>query len=110
MADLNTNWPTRLDHYMNLTKNKIDWQQLAITNPVIFLCTITVALVVKSALNKDSQVLDHLRSTYRQRWRRARLFIHRDYNTVARGDIDSRSILKREVAWKKLSGDVFRKP
>jgi len=32
------------------------------------------------------------------------------YQPVARPDIDPKSALKREVAWQKLSGDVFRKP
>lgn len=25
MGDLTSNWPSRLDHYLNLTKNKVDW-------------------------------------------------------------------------------------
>lgn len=100
MSDLT--WPSRLDHYLNLQLNSIDWASLLLTIPVALCCTVLLALVIQSAMNKDSEMLSYLRRTYRERWRKAR--------SNHRQDIDPASALRREVAWKQLSGDVFRKP
>lgn len=35
--------------------------------------TFAIALIVNSALDKDSEILNYLRSTYRERWRNARM-------------------------------------
>ena len=58
-------WPSRIDHYVNISEEKADWVSLAFTFFVVILFTTAVALVIMSALNKDSEVLDALRRTYR---------------------------------------------
>ena len=75
--------------------------------------------VMNSAMERDNEVLKFMRSTYRQsRFNTARSrFLRRGINYVpvalqpnSRENIEPTAPLKREVAWKKLSGDVFRKP
>ena len=63
-----------------------------------------------SALNRDSQSLNNLRATYRQRWRERRQRRPGFQAVSQRDDIAPSAPLRREVGWKKISGEVFRKP
>jgi hypothetical protein len=82
-----------------MQSNYLNWESLLLSLPITFGLTAAIALILKSALRKDSQVLDYLRESYRQRWRKARMSLRSGYQPVARPDIDPKSALKREVAW-----------
>lgn len=73
--------------------------------------------VLSSALDKDNEVIRYVRAKYRNsRFNTARshfLSTGPGYAPVGqepRHNINPESPLKREVAWKKLAGDVFRRP
>lgn len=113
----NDNWPNRLDHYLNFGSSKLFWEQLVASLTVLVVATLLFGCVISSALNKDNDVIKYLRATYRSsRFNTARSKFLRtgpNYAPVgqeSRTNISPDAPLKREVAWKKLSGDIFRKP
>ena len=111
------NWPSRLDHYFNFGTSKLFWEQLVASLTVLVLATLLFGCVLSSALNKDNDVIKFLRAKYRgSRFNTARSNFLRNGPNYApvgqesRPNINPEAPLKREVAWKKLSGDIFRKP
>lgn len=58
-------WPSRFDHYISLQENSVNWLTLMITMPLTILLTLVIGLILKSTLNKDSEVLEFLRRSYR---------------------------------------------
>ena len=106
---------------MNFGQSKLQWEQFFI----VFMITAGVSsaffVVLNSALSYDDRLLSHLRKNYRERIRDAKKKVRSVrgsgssfYNQVStnepRENIDPSAPLKREVYWKKIQGDVFRKP
>ena len=112
-------WATRLEQYLSYGNPKLQLEQFGTALLVFVGVSLLFTVALCSALNKDDQALQSLRATYRQRWRERRRRIRgisnrsRDpaFQPVSqRDDIDPRVPLRREVSWKKISGEVFRKP
>lgn len=81
---------------------------IIISLSLLIALTGVISLVLKSILRRDSDTLDYLRRTYRERQQRARLGA--SYQAVSTNENVSSAALRREVYWKKLSGEVFRAP
>lgn len=112
-------WDTRWTQYMSYGNPKLQYEQL-ITAAIVFGgVSFIFTVVIYSALNRDDRALHQLRATYRQRWRARRRRIRSVDNRSGapgfqavnqREGIDPGAPLIREVAWKKLQGEVFRRP
>lgn len=110
-------WTNRLDHYFNYGSNRLFWEQLVASLTVLVFGTLLFGCVISCALSRDNDVLRYLRAKYRtSRFNTARSrFLRSGPNYAPVGQESRQNIqvdapLKREVAWKKLSGDIFRKP
>ena len=84
---------------------------------VLIFATLLFCCVISCALDRDNDALRYLRTKYRtSRFNTARSRFLRsgpNYAPVgqeSRPNVKVDAPLKREVAWKKLSGDIFRKP
>ena len=111
-------WATRLNQYLSYGNPKLQWEQFAVAAIIWAVISLIFVIALCSALNRDDQALLNLRRTYRQRWRERRRRIRsigdtseQDFQSVnQREDINPSVPLRREVAWKKIQGEVFRKP
>lgn len=102
---------------MNYGKSKLFWEQLVAAITILLIATCLFVCVMGSALERDNEIIRYLRASYRNSgFNTARSRFLRtgpNYAPVGqepRQNINSSAPLKREVAWKKLSGDIFRKP
>ena len=110
ILESNQLWATRLDHYLSYGDPKLQWEQIIIGLAVLLSVSAVFMITLCSALNRDSQSLSNLRATYRQRWRERRQRRPGFQAVNQRDDIAPSAPLRREVGWKKISGEVFRKP
>lgn len=60
-----TLWPSRYDHYIKTSSDRLKWDGLLISFPMTFALTLVIGIILCSALKKDSAVLDYLRKSYR---------------------------------------------
>jgi hypothetical protein len=116
IVESNQTWPHRLDHYFDLGEAKVDLEHVAICAIVLIISSLIFACILTSALNKDGDALKILRKTWRQKISKKRnstkSIRHSEGEEVVPASRETAvdAPLKREVAWKKLHGDVFRKP
>ena len=104
---------------MNFGKSKLYWEQLIASGTVLVVASLLFICVMNSALERDDDVINFMRAQYRtSRFNTARSRFLRsgpNYQEIgpapdSRQNINPAAPLRREVAWKKLSADIFRKP
>lgn len=95
---------------------KVDLEHVFMCTIVVLLSTCIFGVALFSALSKDNEALKAIRKTWRLKISKKRKAIKsvrpgEDQEVVpASRNVAVDAPLKREVAWKKLHGDVFRKP
>lgn len=108
--DPKTSWSMRMDHYVKTGNNDIHmasilWSILAIACAVIIL-----GVVLERSISRDFASLEVLRGhrrTKRDERRNGDITSEEDLGLTSN---KAKEVNPRNVAWKKLQGDVFRRP
>lgn len=77
----------------------MSWYSFALTALIVFVSSMAMLLILQSALKKDTVALQTLRRFYRLNLR-----------TYRQSNVAPEAPLMREVAWRRLSGQIFKKP
>mmetsp|Transcript_23545 Transcript_23545/g.27510 ORF Transcript_23545/g.27510 Transcript_23545/m.27510 type:complete len:100 (+) Transcript_23545:89-388(+) len=99
---------------MNYGKSMLDVESFLISVALCTVVTLVIFCIMASILNKDFEVLGTLRQHYRTRVaqvrRRLRSVNYAQVGPDGSRDVDPTTPLRREATWKKVQGDVFRRP
>lgn len=104
-----TTWSNRLDHYIKTGDNNIHLANIIYAACAAVTLVVTLLLVLERSLSRDFTKLEILKTSRRQM---------REHRRSGLNDGDEREALNanrpaissENVQWKKLQGDVFRKP